>query len=227
MKFLFFKKFIKLMKGELSRNKRPKRHYSWSINETKYLDIKKVKKLRLALIKARVLTPNKLITARNWFMVELGLSAGLRVDEMVNLKISDLNLNDRQPSLMVKQGKGNKPRTVYFSESFKNECILYLSRRNKLGVKSDYLFTNTVGRQLTKRALQKAFKSCLKLTDLESHYSIHCLRHTYGSYLYKSSNHNLRLVQEQLGHSSIRTTQIYAGVMNDEIRKAVKDLYSR
>ena len=213
------------MKGELSGEKRPKRHYSWSINETKYLDIKKVKKLRLALIKERALAPDKLITARNWFMVELGLSVGLRVEEMTNLKVSDLNLNDRQPSLMVRQGKGNKPRTVYFSESFKNECLLYLSRRNNLEIESDYLFTNTAGRQLTRRALQKSFKNCLKLTGLESHYSIHCLRHTYGSYLYKSSNHNLRLVQEQLGHSSIRTTQIYAGVMNYEIKKALKNLY--
>jgi site-specific recombinase XerD len=214
------------MKGALSREKRPKRHFPWSINETKYLDIKKVKKLRFALIKARASAPDKLITARDWFMVELGLSTGLRVDEMVNLKVSDLHLNGFQPSLIVKCGKGNKPRTVYFSESFKNECLLYLSRRNGLSVKSDYLFTNTACRQLTKRALQKTFKKCLNLASLESYYSIHCLRHTYGSYLYKSSNHNLRLVQEQLGHSSIRTTQIYAGVMNDDIKKAVKNLYS-
>jgi len=178
MKNLFFNKFIKLMKGELSADKRLKRRFSWSINETKYLDIKMVKKLRLAVIKAWTLAPRKLITARDWFMVELGLSAGLRVDEMTNLKISDLHLNGFQPSLIVRHGKGNKPRTVYFSESFKNECLLYLSRRNKLDVKSDYLFTSTAGNQLTKRALQKAFKKCLKLAGLESYYSIHCLRHT-------------------------------------------------
>jgi hypothetical protein len=69
MKNQFIKKFIKLMKGELTGQKRPKRHFSWSINETKYLDIKKVKKLRIALIKARASGPDKLITARNWFMV--------------------------------------------------------------------------------------------------------------------------------------------------------------
>jgi len=225
MKNLFFKKFIKLMKGELSRGKRPKRHYSWSLNEMKYLDIKKIKKLRLALLTAMVSNPNSFIVSRDWFMIELGLSTGLRVEEMTNLKVSDLYLSDRQSSLTVRQGKGNKSRTVYFSESFKNECTLFLNRRKLDGMTSDYLFTNTTGRQLTRRALQKSFKKCLKLAGLESHYSIHCLRHTYGSYLYKSSNHNLRLVQEQLGHESIRTTQIYAGVMNDEIKKAVKNLY--
>jgi len=218
-------KFTFLMKGELSEKKRPERRFSWSINETKYLDIKKVKKLRLAMMKAYTAYPDKLITARNWFMVELGLSAGLRVDEMVNLKVSDLHLDDHQLFLTVRQGKGNKPRTVYFSESFKNECRLYLNRLSKLNVKRDYLFTNTSGRQLTRRAMQKSFKNCLNQAGLETYYSIHCLRHTYGSYLYKSSNHNLRLVQEQLGHSSIRTTQIYAGVMNDDLKIAVKNLY--
>ena len=213
------------MKGELSGEKCSKKRFSWSINETKYLDIKKVKRLRCALLNAMLSDPNNFIIARDWFMIELGLSTGLRVEEMTDLKASDLYLNDSQPSLIVRQGKGNKPRTVYFSESFKNECILYLNRRKLSGINSEYLFTNTTGRQLTKRALQKSFKKCLKLAGLESHYSIHCLRHTYGSYLYKSSNHNLRLVQEQLGHSSIRTTQIYAGVMNDDLKKAVKNLY--
>jgi site-specific recombinase XerD len=227
MKNLFIQKFIQLMKGELSEKKRPKRRFSWSINETKYLDIKKVKKLRLTILTSKASAPYKLITARNWFMVELGLSTGLRVEEMVNLKVSDLYLNGGLFSLTVRHGKGNKKRTVYFSELFKNECLLYLSRREKLNIKSEYLFTNATGRQLTKRALQKSFKRCLKQAGLENHYSIHCLRHTYGSYLYKSSEHNLRLVQEQLGHSSISTTQIYAGVMSDDIRKAVKNLYSK
>lgn len=112
------------MKGELSGKKRPKRRFSWSINETKYLDIKKVKKLRLALMKEWASAPNKLIMARNWFMVELGLSVGLRVEEMVDLKVSDLHLNDYQSSLTVRHGKGNKSRTVYFSESFKNPVFL-------------------------------------------------------------------------------------------------------
>jgi site-specific recombinase XerD len=214
------------MKGEPSDAKRPKRRFSWSLNERKYLVINKIKKLRLALMKARTSAPDRFITVRDWYMVELGLSAGLRVEEMVNLKVSDLHLNDYQFSLIVKRGKGNKPRIVYLSESFKDECLLYLNCRNKLSLRSEYLFTNTSGRQLTKRALQKSFKRCLRLAGLETYYSIHCLRHTYGSYLYKSSDHNLRLVQEQLGHSSIRTTQIYAGVMNDDIKKAVKDLYS-
>lgn len=60
---------------------------------------------------------------------------------------------------------------------------------------------------------------------LEGCYSIHCLRHTYGSHLYIASNHNLRLVQEQLGHSSIRITEVYASLMNTEIKASLEKLY--
>jgi len=227
MILLKFKKFIKLMKDELFRKKPKNNHFSWSVNETKYLDLEKVKKLRkvMASAKDRAIKENKIIPVRNWFMVELGLFTGLRVEEMTNLKASDLHLNEEQSSLTVKRGKGDKSRTVYLSETFKKECLFYLNWKEKAIPQSDYLFTNNSGRQLTKRALQKAFKKCLRLSGLESRYSIHCLRHTYGSFLYKSSNHNLRLVQEQLGHSSIRTTQVYASLMNEEVKEAVDKIY--
>ncbi len=215
------------MKDELSGKKPKNRHFSWAVNETKFLDLEKVKKLRQKLKEAKnkALKENKIVPVRNWFMVELGLFTGLRVEEMVNLKESDFHLKGGHSSLTVNHGKGDKPRTVYLPEAFKSECFFYLSWKEKAVVQSDYLFTNSSGRQLTKRALQKAFKRCLMLAGLEAHYSIHCLRHTYGSFLYKSSSHNLRMVQEQLGHSSIRTTEIYASLMNEDVKKAVDKIY--
>ncbi len=215
------------MKDELSGRKPKNRHFSWSVNETKYLDLERVKKLRQKLKEAKnkALKENKIVPVRDWFMVELGLFTGLRVEEMVNLKDSDFHLKESQSSLTVKRGKGDKPRTVYLPETFKNECLFYSDWKEKIIPKSDYLFTNSKGRQLTKRALQKAFKRCIRLAGLEAHYSIHCLRHTYGSFLYKSSSHNLRMVQEQLGHSSIRTTQVYASLMNEDVKKAVDTIY--
>ena len=215
------------MKDELSGRKPKNRRFSWAVNETKFLDLDKVKKLRLKLNEAKnkALKESKIIPVRNWFMVELGLFTGLRVEEMVNLKESDFHLKGGHSSLTVKHGKGDKPRTVYLPETFKDECLFYSGWKEKAMTQSDYLFTNSSGRQLTKRALQKAFKRCLMLAGLESHYSIHCLRHTYGSFLYKSSVHNLRMVQEQLGHSSIRTTQVYASLMNEDVKKAVDKIY--
>ena len=215
------------MKDELFRKKPKNNHFSWSVDETKFLDSEKVKRLRKVLTSAkdRAIKENKIVPIRNWFMVELGLFTGLRVEEMANLKAPDLHLKEEQSSLSVKKGKGDKSRTVYLPETFKKECLFYLNWKERTFPRSDYLFINRAGGQLTKRALQKSFKRCLKLAGLEPHYSIHCLRHTYGSFLYKSSNHNLRMVQEQLGHSSIRTTQIYASLMNEEVKKAVEKLY--
>lgn len=215
------------MKGELSGNKPVKKRFSWVINETKFLDFRKVRKLRETLEATRdiALREDKTVPVRDWFMVELGLSAGLRVEEMVNLKTSDLYLSKEQSFLIVRRGKGNKTRTVYFSKAFKQVCLFYLNWKEKIFPHSDYLFSSKNRVQLTKRALQKSFKKIIQKAGLDSHYSIHCLRHTYGSFLYKSSGHNLRLVQEQLGHSSIRTTQVYASVMDDEVKKAVERLY--
>lgn len=217
------------MKDELFRKKPRNNHFSWSVNETKYLDLERVRKLKKSCLQAKdkAIRENKIVSVRDWFMVELGLFTGLRVEEMVNLKASDLHLKEDQSSLSVKKGKGDRPRTVYLPETFKKECLFYLSWKEKTIPKNDYLFTNSSGRQLTKRALQKSFKRCLRLAGLEPRYSIHCLRHTYGSFLYKSSNHNLRLVQEQLGHSSIRTTQVYASLMNEEVKEAVDKIYQK
>lgn len=215
------------MKSELFKKKPKNNRFSWSVNETKYLDLERVRKLRKTCQQAKdkALKENKIVPVRDWFMVELGLFTGLRVEEMVNLKASDLHLKENQSSLSVKKGKGDKQRTIYFPETFKNECLFYLHWKEKILPKSDYLFTNKQGKQLVKRTLQKSFKKCLRLAGLESHYSIHCLRHTYGSFLYKSSSHNLRLVQEQLGHSSIRTTQVYASLMSEDVKKAIEKLY--
>ena len=214
------------MKHELSGTVAKKNRFSWVLDETKYLNWQQVKKLRRACEKAKNkgIEKNQIIPVRNWFMIELGLFTGLRVNEMVNLKINDLHLNDNQSSLIVREGKGNKSRTIFFPETFKKECLFYLKWKNKC-LPGQYLFTNSKGEKLSKRILQKSFKKCMKSAGLESHYSIHCLRHTYGSHLYKSSNHNLRLVQEQLGHSSIRTTQVYANLMDEEIKEALEELY--
>jgi site-specific recombinase XerD len=228
MFFLFSpstRKFMKLMKRELSVTKPEKRH-SLVINETKFLNQEKIKKLRKSVKKAKeaAIRKNKTVPVRDWFMIELGLFTGLRVEEMVNQRISDLYLEERPPFFVTK-GKGNKTRTIYFPDAFKKICLFYLKWKAKTFPPSDYLFSKKNGRQLTKRSLQKSFKKCLRVAGLESHYSIHCLRHTYGSFLYKSSGHNLRLVQEQLGHSNVRTTQIYAGVMDDEVKNALEKLY--
>jgi site-specific recombinase XerD len=216
------------MKNEHRPYKTKRKKLSWALDEKKFLSLQKVEKLRKYCKKARssALKSGRAVPVRNWFMLELGLFTGLRVKEMVNLKSTDLFLTGSQPSLYVKNGKGNKARTVYFSEVFKKECLFYLKWKEKR-IPGVYLFANQKGEQLSKRTLQKSFKKCIQMAELENYYSIHCLRHTYGTYLYKASNHNLRLVQEQLGHSSIRTTQIYANLIDEEVKKSLNNLYKK
>jgi len=226
----FLKKFTKLMKYELSGKNRAKRGFSWVLSEKKYLKLSEVNRLKRVCKESwyLALKPGKSVMARNWFMIELGLNAGLRVEEMRDLKCGDLNIQKDQSSISIRRGKGNKPRTVIISRSFKNKCKKFLLWKEKKGqgIEADaYLLTTNKGNQLSKRALQKAFKKCVKKSGIPGHYSIHSLRHTYGSFLYKSSGHNLRMVQEQLGHSSIRTTQVYASLMNEDVKKAVDTIY--
>jgi site-specific recombinase XerD len=214
------------MKNEPTESKKK---ISWIIDESKCLSIKEVKRLRKVCDKARIygLQNKKFSEIRNWFMVELGLNAGLRVEEMASLKHGNL-LIDKARSSIVVTGKGNKKRAVWISSAFKKTCQKYIEYKKRFGYSTDkesYLLNNLKGNKITKRSLQKFFKTILKKAGLPDYYYIHCLRHTYTTFLLKASNHNYRFVQQQLGHASIRTTQTYASILDSEGRKAVERLY--
>jgi len=230
------KKFIKLMKDELvttNSNLKPRKpSFTWVLDESKYLNLEEVCKLRKACREAKeiALKQNKLTAVRDWFMVELGLMTGLRVQEMADLKCSDLLINRKQSMLIVQSGKGGRKRAVKINSEFKKDCLWFMEWKRKAGQNTNdtaYLLTSDKGKKLTKRALQKGFKRCTRKANLPEHYSIHCLRHTHGSHLYKVSNYNLRLVQQQLGHTSIKITEVYASLMNSDVKDAVEKLYKK
>lgn len=224
----FLKKFIKLMKNELNNSKNKSR-FSWIIDESKCLSSEEVRKLRKTADKERNygLEHRKFSPIRNWFMIELGLNAGLRVEEMASLMHGNLLIDKTRSSILV-TGKGNKKRAPWINSDFKMTCQRYIAYKKDFGYgisTEDYLLNNLKGGKISKRALQKFFKKLIKKADLPEHYYIHCLRHTYTTFLLKSSNYNYRFAQRQLGHSSIRTTQVYAGVIESEGKKAVERLY--
>lgn len=160
-------------------------------------------------------------------MIELGLNTGLRVGEMASLQYRDFFIDQTKSSILV-LGKGKKKRSVWISSKFKQACRIYFSYRKRFGYDSSddsYLLNNLKGRKISKRALQKDFKAVINKAGLPLHYYIHCLRHTYTTFLLKASNYNYRFVQKQLGHASIRTTQVYAGVLETEGRRAIERLY--
>lgn len=199
---------------------------NWELDPKKFLSGKDIEQLLFAV--SRQANPGSSVVVRDRFILRLGLATGLRVMEMAALDCGDLTLTDRLPSLWVGKGKGKKSRTVYFNERFKRQCQEFLVWKQSVGesATSDrpLLLSSSTGGHLTTRAIQKAFKRCAKKAGLPSYYSIHCLRHTYACLLLKASNWNLRLVQKQLGHSKITTTQIYADVMAMDIGKALEKL---
>lgn len=226
----FLKKFINLMKHELLAKKPKKTRFAWTLSEKKYLRLSDINKLKRACRKVRYLSAKhgSSVVVRDWFMIELGLNTGLRVEEMRELKCRDLNIQRGQSSISVRKGKGNKPRNVRINKSFRNKCKRFLEwkvRREQSIEPDAYLLTSNKGTQLSKRALQKAFKKCIRKAGLPEHYSIHSLRHTYGTYLLKAGNYNLRLVQEHLGHSSVRVTEVYTSLIDGDAERAVERLY--
>ena len=160
-------------------------------------------------------------------MIELGLNAGLRVNEMASLKHRNVFINGESSSISV-VGKGDKKRIVWISTAFKRTFQMYINYKKRFGYDiSDeaYVLNNLKGTRITKRALQKFFKQIILKAGLPSRYYIHCLRHTYSTFLLKASKKDYKLVKEQMGHSSITTTQVYANVFEDEYKKAAEKLY--
>ncbi len=226
---LFPNKFIKLMKSEPNVEKSlPKKHI-WLIDESKFFNVQEIGVLQRHSNQMRIngLRKMKFSQIRKWFMIELGLNTGLRVSEMASLTHNNVFIDDNRSSLSF-TGKGCKPRLVWISNEFRNQYQLYISYKKTFGYASSQnspLLNNLKGTRITKRALQKDFKSMVISAGLHTRYHIHNLRHTYATFLLKASNNNYRFVQKQLGHASINTTQVYAGVLEIEGRKAVEKLY--
>lgn len=206
--------------------------FAWTLDERKFLTLAfdKVRQLRkhCGRKKAGALGRREFLGVRDWFLIELGLNTGLRVQELSDLRCGDLLISGNEASLIVRKGKGNKKRFVWLSQSFKESCKGFLAWKRKQGHAVDAeapLLTSEQGERVTKRALQKAFKRIARAAGLESYYSIHCLRHTYGTHLLRAGSFNLRLVQEQLGHSSVRITEVYTKLIGSDVKQAVNRLY--
>lgn len=219
-------KFTKLMQ---SAQRREATAGEWFVDETKCLNPSEVIALRRASTREKQsgLQRRHFTSIRNWFMIELGLNAGLRVEEMASLRHGDLFLNNGRSSLRV-LGKGKKLRPVWISSRFKKLCGQYIIVKTRLGFAVDndaFLLNNRRGEKISKRALQKFFSTMVAESIEPGAYSIHSLRHTYATFLLKATHNNYRFAQKQLGHASIRTTQVYAGVLESDARAGLEKMY--
>lgn len=145
-------------------------------------------------------------------------STGVRVSELANLKISDINFNERTVRIM---GKGSKERIVYYGECLSDLLSLYLreSRPFFETSKNDYLIINSRGNKISSSSIEKLLNDLLISVASAHQVSPHELRHTFATHLLDNGA-DLRTVQELLGHASLSTTQIYTHVSIDRLKDA-------
>ena len=204
--------------------------FAWTLDERKFLNQAYVSRLRKYCSgqKEKVHKTDKFLAVRRWFLVELGLNTGLRVQEMTDLKWGDMFIDSLEASVVVRKGKGKRKRSVWINDSFKEICQHYKYWLHLQGhsVNDEVcVFTSENDSPLTKRTLQKDFKMIIGRAGLPEYYSIHCLRHTYATHLLKASNNNYKLVAGQLGHSSIKVTEVYTSLIRSDVKKALSKLY--
>jgi integrase/recombinase XerD len=148
---------------------------------------------------------------RDLAMLELLYATGLRVSELVGLKLSNINL---EPGYVRTLGKGSKERVVPMGEKARMALSLYLQEgRNALNrrTNSAYLFLNFRGKRLTRQGFWKILKGYASQAGIKKNITPHSLRHSFASHLLEAGA-DLRSVQMMLGHSDISTTQIYTHV---------------
>jgi len=170
----------------------------------------------------RLLTAPDLATPqgqRDRALIELFYAAGLRVSELVNLNLEQVNIDTREIRVW---GKGSKERMVLMGEPAARALTNYIGQgRPRLqGEKGDRgaLFLNNRGRRLTERMVQKILSKYARLAGINKRVYPHLLRHTFATHLLDGGA-DLRVVQELLGHANLATTQIYTHVTQSRARK--------
>ncbi|HPH82389.1 MAG TPA: site-specific tyrosine recombinase XerD [Flavobacteriales bacterium] len=164
---------------------------------------------------------------RNRAILETLYSCGLRVSELVNLKISDLHLNNGFVKVV---GKGNKERIVPAGSVVKKRLEDYLGQiRNHVPVKmgeEDIVFLNRRGKRLTRVMVFLMIKDLAKKIGLKKKISPHTFRHSFATSLVEGGA-DLRAVQEMLGHESITTTEIYTHLDREYLRQVITEFHPR
>lgn len=151
------------------------------------------------------------VRIRNKLIMTLLYSSGLRVSELVNFKVKDLDLDERTIHV---RGKGEKDRIVLFDYLTKDLIIHY---QEKCRICSDYLFVNRHGNRLTPRYIQKMVKNYANFAGIKKKVTPHILRHSFATHLLKKGM-DIRAIQKLMGHTNLTTTQIYTSVDMETLR---------
>lgn len=152
---------------------------------------------------------------RNNLIIKIFLNCGLRLSELANINISDIDFKNKTLRIV---GKGNKERIIYLSKFITNVICEYLEKRDS---DSNALFLNANGEKLKKGAIENICKRAFELLGVSDfNYTAHTLRHTAATYMYKNTK-DILIVKDFLGHESVESTEIYTHIINEELKDAV------
>ena len=161
------------------------------------------------------------IERRDKAMIEILYATGMRISELVNLKLTDIDFNR---SVLKVFGKGSKERLVPYGEKAAEALRIYLEDRKKLNSKD--VFLSNRGTRITRGAFWQRIKIYIKRENLKSSISPHTLRHAFATHLLNRGA-DLRSVQILLGHSDLSTTQIYTHIAKKRLGEILKKHHPR
>ena len=157
---------------------------------------------------------------RNRVIIECLYSCGLRVSELISLKISDISFSEHIIKII---GKGDQQRIVPLSKTLKkylNNYINYIRSKQKNKKNNDIVFLNKRGSKLSRVMIFNIVKKYTKLSGIKKIVSPHTFRHSFATHLVEGGA-DLRVVQEMLGHVNITTTEIYTHLSNEYLRQEI------
>lgn len=162
---------------------------------------------------------------RNACILEMLYATGIRVGELVNIKINDINFYDNTIKIM---GKGQKERIVIYGSFCEDALNLYIQdgRKKLMKQENEFLFLNKNGTQLSTRYIREILNDTIRKCEMDYHISPHTLRHTFATDMLNAGA-DLMSVKELLGHSSINTTSIYTHLTNEQIKKVYNFAHPR
>lgn len=158
---------------------------------------------------------------RDQAIIELLYASGIRVSELINIRLNDIDLKSRTVRILA---KGRKERLAPFSYSCKqtvekyiNDSRDYLLAKNKTDYNCEYLFLSSFGKKLSSRGVEYILKEIEKKTGCNYGLHPHIFRHSFATHLLEGGA-DLRVIQELLGHESLNTTQIYTQVTEESLK---------
>jgi len=159
-----------------------------------------------------------LVNTKHRLILSLAYGSGLRVSEVVALKVQDLDF--AEATLHIKRAKGQKDRITILPEKLINDFRNLTAGK----AKNDFVFSSERGGKLTTRTAQNIFEKALRISGIKKSATFHSLRHSFATHLLENGV-DVRYVQELLGHQNIRTTQRYTQVTNPKLKNIKSPLY--